>query len=133
MHCPYFLSPLWSPGVCGPTLPIAAMADKSPCMDGGLGYSMWMGFIIPCGPVQQKRADLFAEPSIWDYDPKIDSPLVGYHTTSARHTPHRPVRRALGKKHPTGVWLPKLKKGAKLPLELRAEAKQVSTSSSVQK
>eukprot|EP00959_Pyramimonas_sp_CCMP1952_P032891 689703-Pyramimonas_sp.AAC.1 len=94
------------------------MADKSPYMDGGLGY------------MQQKRADLFAEPSIWDYDPKIDSPLVGDHTTSARDAPHRPVRRTLGKKHPTGVWLPKLKKGAKLPLELvkaNAEQKIVTT------
>ena len=101
------------------------MADKSPYMDGGLGYTLWMGFIIPHGPIQQKRADLLAEPSIWDYDPKIDSPLVGDRTTSARDAPHRPVRRALGKKHPTCVWLPKLKKGAKLPLELiKANAEQ---------
>ena len=109
------------------------MADKSPCMDGGLGYTLWMGLIIPRGPMQQKRADLFSRPSIWDYDPKIDSSLVNDHSKSARDAPHRPVRRTLGKKHPTGAWLPKLKKGAKLPLELRADAKQVSTSSNAQK
>ena len=101
------------------------MAGKSPHMDGGLGYTLWMGFIIPHGPMQQKRGDLFAEPSIWDYDPKIDCPVVGDHTTSARDAPHRPVRRTLGKKHQTCLWLPKLKKGAKLPLELsKANAEQ---------